>query len=115
MVDADTFRVIADPTRRAILDMLAQSGEQAAGDLQEPFSMSQPALSQHLKVLREAGLVRTRKVGRRRLYRLHAAPLRRVFEWVAHYEAFWDSKLDRLGAYLDEQAPAPPQDQETEP
>lgn len=98
----DTFRAISDPTRRAILDALA-SGERAVGELGEHFPISQPALSQHLRVLRDAGLVAPRRDGRRRLYRLRPEPLRAVYDWVAHYERFWDAKLDALGAYLDTQ------------
>lgn len=97
-----TFRAIADPTRRAILDVL-RSGERTVSELLEPFEMSQPALSQHLKVLRQAGLVEQRRDGRRRIYRLDAEPLREVYDWVAHYERFWDAKLDALGRFLDQQ------------
>jgi len=109
MLVADTFRVIADPTRRAILDLLAVA-DRAVAELCEPFAMSQPALSQHLKVLRDAGLVESRKEGRRRVYSLNAEPLRQVYDWVGHYERFWDSKLDRLGAYLDQQSAPDPQE-----
>jgi DNA-binding transcriptional ArsR family regulator len=100
----DAFRAIADPTRRAVLDLLRQS-ERSVSELCEPFAMSQPALSQHLKVLRRAGLVTTRRAGRLRVYALDPRPLRAVSEWVAHYERFWDEKLDALGRYLDETAP----------
>ena len=96
-----TFRAIADPTRRAILDRLT-GGESPVGALLERFAISQPALSQHLRVLREAGLVSRRSAGRRRLYRLEAAPLKAVYNWVEHYERFWDDKLDRLGRFLEE-------------
>jgi DNA-binding transcriptional ArsR family regulator len=96
------FRALADPTRRAMLDRLRER-ESSVGELAEPFAMSQPAVSQHLKVLSEAGLVRARRDGRQRLYRLHAAPLREAFDWLERYERFWHRKLDALGAYLDEQ------------
>lgn len=96
------FRAISDPTRRAILDLLA-GAEAAVGELVERFTVSQPAISQHLRVLQEADLVRCRKDGRRRLYRLHAEPLREVHDWVAHYEDFWETRLDALGAFLDEE------------
>ena len=99
----DTFRAIADPTRRAILDLLA-GGELPVSDIGARFPISQPALSQHLRVLRESGLVSGRRHGRRRLYRVEAGPLRAVYDWVAHYEAFWDEKLAALGAYLEERA-----------
>ena len=94
------FRAVSDPTRRAILDLLAE-GERAVNELLSHFSFSQPALSKHLKVLREAGLVVKRAVGRQRLYSLEAQGLRSVAEWVAHYERFWSAKLDALGDVLD--------------
>ena len=97
---ADVFHVIADPTRRAILDLLT-AGERPAGDLGGPFHISQPAVSKHLAVLREAGLVSHRQEGGMRIYRLEAAQLQEVFDWVRHYEQFWDRKLQALGRYLD--------------
>jgi len=97
---ADPFRAISDPTRRAILDLLA-AGERTASELGAPFPISQPALSQHLRVLRDAGLVRSRKEGRLRVYAVAPEPLRLVHDWVAHYEAFWTDKLDALGRFLD--------------
>lgn len=96
------FRAVADPSRRAILDLLAQ-GEQAVKDLLCHFSFSQPALSKHLRVLREAGLVTVQAVGRERRYALDARGLRSVAEWVDHYRRFWDDKLDALGELLDEE------------
>lgn len=104
--DHDVFLAIADPTRRAILHRLAD-GEQTAGDLAAPFRSSQSAISQHLAVLRDAGLVRVRAEGRQRVYRLHPAPLKRVQQWISHYERFWSQKLDALGAYLDEEEREP--------
>lgn len=101
MSSASVFKAIGDPTRRGILDLLAQS-ERSVNELTDAFPMSQPAMSQHLKVLREAGLVAPRKDGRRRLYRVEAGPLREVYDWVQHYERFWDEKLDALGRFLDE-------------
>lgn len=98
---ADIFVAIADPTRRALLDRL-RDGEQAVKQLAEPFEMSMPAISQHLQVLCEAGLVEVRKVGRQRLYRLNPEPLKEVSEWVNPYEQFWQEKLDALGKYLEE-------------
>lgn len=97
------FRAVSDPSRRAILDLLAE-GERAVSDLLTHFPFSQPALSKHLKVLRDAGLVAWRAVGRQRLYSLEAEGLRSVAEWVAHYERFWNEKLDALGTVLDEEA-----------
>jgi DNA-binding transcriptional ArsR family regulator len=92
----ETFRAIADPTRRAILDLLAE-GERPAGELCEYFDVSQPALSQHLKVLRDAGLVTPRRDGRRQIYRVEPEPLRAVHDWVSHYERFWADKFRALG------------------
>lgn len=97
----DVFRAIGDPTRRAILDALA-GGERSVNELVARFDQSQPAISQHLKVLRDAGLVTPRKDGRRRLYRVEAGPLREVYDWVAHYERFWDAKLGALGRFLND-------------
>lgn len=94
------FKAIADPTRRAILDALA-AGERSAGELGELFDATQPAISQHLAVLRDAGLVRARQEGRRRIYRLEAAPLREVFDWASHYERFWSEKLEALEKVLE--------------
>lgn len=98
----DVFTAISDPTRRSILDQLRAS-ERSAKELTTPRPMSQPALSQHLKVLRTAGLVSVRRSGRHRIYSLEAAALREIARWVGHYEEFWDEKLDALGAYLDAQ------------
>ena len=100
MASADVFHAIADSTRRGILDMLT-SGERRAQELEAPFRISQPALSKHLAVLRAAGLVSHRQEGRLRIYRLEAARLQEVFDWVQHYEQFWDVKLKNLGRYLD--------------
>jgi DNA-binding transcriptional ArsR family regulator len=97
---ADVFHVIADPTRRAILDALT-AGELPARDLGAPFRISQPAVSKHLAILRKAGLVRHREEGGMRIYRLEAAALHEVFDWVRHYEKFWDIRLQTLGRYLD--------------
>ena len=98
---ADVFRAIADPTRRALLDRL-RAKEMSVAELAAPFRMTQPAISQHLRVLREADLVRPRRVGRQQVYRLNAKPLRHVRDWAAHYERFWERKLGALGKYLNE-------------
>ena len=103
LAQSSVFHAVADPTRRAILDLLA-AGERAVNDLLAHFRMTQPAFSQHLRILRDAGLVENRKLGRRRLYRLRPAPLREVYDWAAHYERFWTDRLSRLGAYLDRHA-----------
>ena len=87
----DVFRAIADPTRRALLDLLRTS-DRSVNELAEPFQMTQPAISQHLRVLRHAGLVRPKQVGRQRVYRLNARPLREVREWAVRYDRFWQTK-----------------------
>lgn len=94
------FLAIADPTRRAILHRLAE-GERTAGELASQFPSSASAVSQHLAVLRDAGLVNVRSQGRQRIYALRPIPLRRVAQWVSHYERFWNERLDALGEHLD--------------
>jgi DNA-binding transcriptional ArsR family regulator len=96
-----TFAALADPTRRAILARLA-TGETSVTELAEPFAMSLPAVSKHLKVLERAGLISRGREAQRRPCRLKAAPLREVSEWVAAYRQFWEQRLDRLAAYLQE-------------
>ncbi len=100
--DSSVFHAIADPTRRAVLELL-RDGELAVSALQGSIRTSQSALSQHLAVLRRAGLVRHRKLGRLRLYRVEPAPLREVADWIALYDRFWTQKLDHLGRYLERQ------------
>jgi DNA-binding transcriptional ArsR family regulator len=101
--NGDVYHAIADGTRRRLLDLLGE-GERSVHALAQPFAMSRPAVSQHLRILKDAGLVTERKAGRERRYRLCAAPLREVSRWVERYEQFWTERLDRLGAYLDEHA-----------
>lgn len=96
-----TFAALADPTRRAILARLA-GGEVSVMELAEPFAMSLPAVSKHLKVLERAGLIARGREAQWRPCRLKAAPLKDVADWVAHYERFWTESLDRLGEYLKE-------------
>ena len=97
---ADVFLAIAHPVRRALLDRLRR-GEQPVLALAEPFDMTLPAVSQQLRVLRRAGLVRERREGRQRYYRLTPEPLKEVREWMRMYEKFWIRKLRGLGEYLD--------------
>ena len=94
------FQAIADPTRRAILDYL-KSGEQPVNYLCTQFAISQPAVSQHLRVLLQAGLVSERRLGRQRLYKLEPLALKEVSDWIREYDKFWQQKLDALGDYLD--------------
>jgi DNA-binding transcriptional ArsR family regulator len=98
---ADAFNAVAEPRRRQILDVLVE-GERSVTDLVEVLPVSQPQVSKHLKVLKEVGLVRSRSVGRQRLYRLDAIALRPIHEWVKEYERHWSERLDRLDGYLDE-------------
>jgi len=96
-----TFAALADPTRRAILARLAQ-GDAAVGQLAEPFAMSLPAISKHLKVLEKAGLISRGRDAQWRPCRLEAATLKSVDEWLEHYRKLWDEKLDRLESYIRE-------------
>jgi DNA-binding transcriptional ArsR family regulator len=94
-----TFSALADPTRRAILARLA-SGEASVTELAEPFEMSLPAVSKHLKVLQRAGLIARGREAQWRPCRLKAAPLQNAADWIEHYRRFWEESLDRLDAYL---------------
>jgi DNA-binding transcriptional ArsR family regulator len=96
-----TFAALADPTRRAILARLA-SGEASVTQLAEPFEMSMPAISKHLKVLERAGLIARGRDAQWRPRRLEPAPLKEVAGWVEQYRQFWEESLDRLDAYLHE-------------
>jgi DNA-binding transcriptional ArsR family regulator len=96
-----TFAALADPTRRAILARLAL-GESSVSELAEPFEISLPAVSRHLKVLERAGLIARSREAQWRPCRIEAAPLREVADWVDRYRRFWEARLDRLDAYLRE-------------
>ena len=96
-----TLSALADPTRRAILARLAR-GEASAGELAAPFSISQPAISKHLKVLERAGLIRRGREAQWRPCHLEAGPLQDVASWLEHYRRFWGESFDRLDAYLKE-------------
>ncbi|MEW9552662.1 ArsR/SmtB family transcription factor [Nonomuraea sp. NPDC050783] len=95
------FAALAEPHRRQILDLL-RDGERSAGDLVERLDLSQPGVSKHLKVLREAGLVAVRADGKRRLYALRPGPLADVDQWLAPYRVLWSRTLDTLERHLDE-------------
>ena len=96
-----TFAALADPTRRAILARLT-AGEAPVTALAEPFAMSLPAISKHLKVLERAGLIGRGRDAQRRPCRLEAAPLRDAAQWLEQYRRFWEESFDRLGDYLGE-------------
>jgi DNA-binding transcriptional ArsR family regulator len=96
-----TFAALADPTRRAILARLAR-GEASVKELAEPFAMTQPAVSKHLKVLERAGLVSRGRDAQRRPCRLEAEPLRDATAWLAEYRRFWSESYERLESLLDE-------------
>jgi DNA-binding transcriptional ArsR family regulator len=95
-----TFAALADPTRRAILARLA-TGEATVNELAEPFSMSQPAISKHLKVLERAGLISRSRDAQRRPRRLEAQPLAEASAWLERYREFWEANFQRLDALLD--------------
>ncbi len=97
--NTDVFTAIADPTRRRLLDLLAKQ-PQPVGDLAKRFGVRLSAVSQHLRLLREADLVTVELVGRERWYRLNAQPLERIADWLSRYETFWQEKLDALGEHL---------------
>jgi DNA-binding transcriptional ArsR family regulator len=96
-----TFAALADPTRRAILARLA-SGECSVTELAQPFNMSLPAVSKHLRVLERAGLVARRREAQLRPCRIEAEPLKEVAEWAERYREIWEQRLDRLDTYLKE-------------
>jgi DNA-binding transcriptional ArsR family regulator len=97
---ASTFEVLAEPRRREILDLLLR-GERPVGELVDRLTLSQPAVSKHLRVLREAGLVEVRHDAQRRWYRLRAQPLAEVDAWLAPYRQLWNTSLDALERHLD--------------
>ncbi|MDR3528303.1 MAG: metalloregulator ArsR/SmtB family transcription factor [Rhizomicrobium sp.] len=101
-----TFAALADPTRRAILARLAEQ-DMGVGELAEPFAISLPAISKHLKVLERAGLVSRGRQAQWRPCHLKAEALQPVDQWLAHYRALWEARLDRLDAYLAELQAAP--------
>jgi DNA-binding transcriptional ArsR family regulator len=102
-VSLSTFDVVAEPNRRRILDLLCNE-ERSVSDIVEHLSLSQPSVSKHLKVLREAHLVDARVNAQRRVYRLNPAPLRELELWLEPYRKFWADRLDALGQHLDERA-----------
>ncbi len=96
------FEVLAERNRRYILDLLRER-EHAVGEIVELSGLSQPGVSKHLRILREAGLVKTRQAGQKRLYGLQPEPLAEIDHWLEPYRQFWSSKLDALEQFLDEE------------
>jgi DNA-binding transcriptional ArsR family regulator len=97
----DAFNAVAEPRRRQLVELLA-GGERAVGDLVDALGMGQPQVSKHLRVLREVGVVAVREDGRRRLYRLNAAALKPIHDWVASYEHLWSQRYELLDGVLED-------------
>jgi DNA-binding transcriptional ArsR family regulator len=100
MKNANIFEVLAEPNRRRILDLL-RARERSVGELVQQSKLSQPGISKHLRILREAGLVEVRQKAQKRLYYLRAEPLAEIDTWLEPYRQFWSNKLDALEKYLD--------------
>jgi DNA-binding transcriptional ArsR family regulator len=98
---ASTWSALADPHRRAVLRLLLER-PRPAGELVERLGLSQPGTSKHLRILRDAGLVRVRPEAQRRVYELDPAPLAELADWLDPYRAFWEDRLDALGRHLDD-------------
>ena len=98
-----TFEAMAEPNRRRILELLGE-GERPVSDLVGQLQISQPAVSKHLRILRQAGLVEVRSQAQRRLYRVRSEPLHEMYEWLHQYRRLWESRLDKLEGHLDEMA-----------
>lgn len=101
-IATDVFRALADPTRCAVFERLAQGGETSVTELKNNFHVSQPAISQHLSVLRNAGLVVLRREGRNIYYRVQPEGLAPVIDWLAHYRNFWQASLGRMQTLLED-------------
>ncbi len=97
----EAFAALADPTRRRIIELLA-GGERSAGEIAQRFTLTQPAVSQHLRALREAGLVRVRRDAQRRMYSIDGRGLVEINAWLSRYRAFWDTHLDALERALND-------------
>lgn len=115
VIESAVLEAIVQPTRRRILDAV-RTEERSVGELVEHLGMSQPGVSRHLRVLRDAGLVTVRTDAQRRLYRLRSEPLRELDDWLEPYRAEWSARLDALGRHLERTAPGtddPPVTEET--
>ncbi|MCA9834712.1 MAG: helix-turn-helix transcriptional regulator [Thermomicrobiales bacterium] len=97
----DVYSAIADPTRRELIGLLASADELPLHEITPKFDMGRTAISKHLTILKEAGLVNERRMGRETLYRFTPEPLMEVQQWVNHYEMFWTARLDQLKAFLE--------------
>ena len=97
----DVFDALADPTRRRLLARLREDGPATLSELSDPMAMSRQAVTKHLDVLEEAGLIRSERQGRMRIHRLTAEPLRELDEWLSAYSALWDRRLERLRAHVE--------------
>jgi DNA-binding transcriptional ArsR family regulator len=95
MSSMEAFAALSDPTRRHIVELLAD-GERSAGELARRFTLTQPAVSQHLRTLRDAGLVRVRRDAQRRIYSIDGRGLAQIDEWLSRYRTFWNTRLDAL-------------------
>ncbi len=104
MPDVDVFSALASPARRQLLGLLLERGPLAVQDLAAHFAMQRPSVSEHLRVLKDAGLVREQRSGRQRLYRLEPQPLHEVSQWLTPYERFWRESLAGLRELLDDEA-----------
>ncbi len=101
-----TFTIVAEPSRRAILNLLASS-ERSVGDIEEELNLSQPSVSKHLRVLREAGFVESRVDAQRRLYRIKPEPLMEIDAWLTPFRRYWSAHVDALERHLDQINPPP--------
>jgi DNA-binding transcriptional ArsR family regulator len=104
-----TFAALADPTRRALIAQLEREEALSVSELARPFSISLPAVMKHLDVLSDAGLITRRKAGRTVTCQLAAAPMEQAMHWLNHYQRFWSERLDRLAAFVEEDACPPKQ------
>ncbi len=101
-----SFSIIAEPSRRAILSLLA-AAERSVGDIEEQLQLSQPSISKHLRVLREAGFVESRVDAQRRLYRIKPEPLMEIDAWLAPFRRYWSAQVDALERHLDRMSESP--------
>lgn len=100
-IETKLFHALADPSRRAIFETLTRGGEAAVKDLTARFELTQPAVSQHLATLRDAGLVRSRREGRLVYYRVHPQGMQPLIQWLEHYKCFWRNRIEQLEQLLD--------------